>query len=178
MLDPQRPIPALADSKALSAKKRTALAAEIREKASCWALGWASVAEIDDLNILRASHLAMRRACQALVMTPSMVLVDGNKVPQLDVPCVAVVGGDKRIPAISAASILAKVARDDAMMDYDGEYPGYGFARHKGYPTKAHCAALAELGATPLHRRSFAPVREALAAAREGNAQLALEAGR
>ncbi len=163
VLDPQRPIDALADSKTLTAKKREMLAEEIRDKALSWSLGWASVAEIDDLNILRASHLAMQRAYEGLTVDVGMVLVDGNKTPQLAVPCVALVGGDKRIPQISAAAILAKVARDAAMADFDRDYPGYGFARHKGYPTKAHFQALAEHGATDLHRRSFTPVREALA---------------
>ena len=162
LLDPNRPIPALKDSKLLTAKKREALAAEVRERSLCWALGWASAAEIDELNVLRASHVAMQRACAKLSTTPQLVLVDGNKTPQFPMPCVAVVQGDRRIPQISAASILAKVARDAEMTRLDVEYPEFGFAKHKGYPTKAHFAALKAHGATRHHRRSFAPVRDVL----------------
>ena len=162
LLDPNRPIKNLKDSKILSAKKREQIAWVIRDRALCWALGWASVAEVDELNVLRASHVAMQRACIKLTTAPVMVFVDGNKTPSFSVPCVAVVQGDKRIPQISAASIIAKVARDEIMVKLDGCYPGYGFAQHKGYPTKQHCAALNALGATPHHRHSFAPVREVL----------------
>lgn len=162
LLDPNRPIEYLKDSKALSAKMREQLASIIRDRALCWALGWASVAEVDELNVLRASHVAMQRACLKLSPAPIMVFVDGNKTPMLPMPCVAVVQGDKRIPQVSAASIIAKVARDEIMVKLDACYPGYGFAQHKGYPTKQHRAALKQLGATPQHRRSFAPVREVL----------------
>ena len=162
LLDPNRPIEDLKDSKILSAKKREQLASVIRDRALCWALGWASVAEVDALNVLCASHVAMQRACSKLTTAPVMVFVDGNKTPSFSVPCVAVVQGDKRIPQISAASIIAKVARDEFMVELESAYPGYGFAQHKGYPTKQHCAALKQLGATPHHRRSFAPVREVL----------------
>lgn len=174
LLDPNRPIPALKDSKLLTAKKREALAQEVRERSLCWALGWASAAEIDDLNVLRASHLAMQRACTELRIIPELVLVDGNKTPQFPMPCVAVVKGDRRIPQISAASILAKVARDAEMARLDGEHPEYGFARHKGYPTKRHFAALQKHGATAHHRRSFAPVRAVLEQSTE-MAQIGIE---
>jgi ribonuclease HII len=162
LLDPNRPIHELKDSKMLTARKREALAEIIRARALSYALGWASVAEVDQYNVLRASHLAMQRAFAGLSITPRMVLVDGNKTPAFDVPCVAVVQGDKRIPQISAASILAKVARDNAMIELDAEFPEYGFAKHKGYPTKAHMQALNTFGATLHHRRSFAPVARVL----------------
>ncbi len=160
ILDPKVPITGLRDSKKLSQKKREALAREIRENASAWSLGRASVAEIDELNILQASLLAMHRAVQGLALTPSHVLVDGNHLPQWPYPATAVVRGDDRVPAIAAASILAKVQRDAELVALDGEYPGYGFAQHKGYPTRAHLQALTKLGATPVHRHSFAPVRD------------------
>ncbi len=169
VLDPNRPIEALRDSKTLTAKKREQLAAVIRERALSYALGWASVAEVDQLNVLRASHLAMQRACSGLSIEPQMVLVDGNKTPAFDVPCVAVVQGDRRIPAISAASILAKVARDEAMVALHAQYPDYGFAQHKGYPTKKHMTALSQHGASPHHRISFAPVKAVLAVQTEGH---------
>lgn len=162
LLDPNRPIHDLQDSKMLTPGKREALADIICEKSLCWALGWASVEEIDELNILKASHLAMQRACSQLSIEPNMVLVDGNKTPGFPMPCVAVVKGDQRIPQVSAASILAKVCRDQAMVELDVEYPGYGFAQHKGYPTKSHVAALQALGAIAEHRRSFAPVSAVL----------------
>ena len=162
LLDPNRPIDDLNDSKLLSPKKREYLAEVIRERALCWALGWADVAEVDRFNVLRASHLAMQRAFEKLSTEPRMVFVDGNKTPMFPVPCIAVVQGDKRIPQVSAASILAKVARDSAMVKLDGVFPGYGFAQHKGYPTKQHFAALQQLGVTAHHRRSFAPVRALL----------------
>lgn len=156
----------LTDSKALSPARREALAAEIRECAVDWALGRAEVAEIDALNILRATMLAMQRAVAGLRRAPDHVLVDGNRCPRLDCSVEAVVGGDGSVACISAASILAKVARDAEMVALDAEYPGYGFAIHKGYGTAAHRVALAQLGPTPAHRRSFAPVA---AAARAGN---------
>ena len=162
LLDPEQPIDALNDSKLLSARKREAIAVTIREQALGWALGWASEQEVDELNVLRASHIAMQRAVAGLAAVPSMVWVDGNKTPDLPMPCVAVVQGDKLVPQISAASILAKVARDQHMVALDAACPGYGFAQHKGYPTKAHLAALADLGASAHHRRSFAPVRKVL----------------
>ncbi|OQW93343.1 MAG: ribonuclease HII [Beggiatoa sp. IS2] len=160
ILDETQPtIVGLADSKTLSAKRRELLAKQIRERALAYALGRAEVAEIDQLNILQASLLAMQRAVAQLTVAPDRVLVDGNHCPRLAYPVEAIIRGDKLIPAISAASILAKVARDAEMCDWDKVYPGYGLAIHKGYPTKAHKEALQRLGVTPLHRRSFAPVR-------------------
>ena len=160
ILDPLRPIDGLKDSKRLNAKRRAELAEEIRFKALAWGLGRAEVEEIDALNILRASHLAMQRAVSALSVEPEMVLVDGNLLPVFPVPAVAVVKGDTRVPEISAGAILAKVARDREMIELDGRFPGYGFAAHKGYPTADHLAALTQLGACPVHRSSFAPVRD------------------
>ena len=162
ILDPARPIPGLDDSKKLTAERREALAPEIRERAAAWALGRASVAEIDELNILQASLLAMHRAVAALDQEPAMVLVDGNKLPRWPYRSEPVVGGDALVPAIAAASILAKVQRDQEMIAFEETYPGYGLARHKGYPTREHLDALQRLGVTPLHRRSFAPVRDLL----------------
>jgi len=156
------PIDGLADSKTLSALRREALAVQIRAHATAWALGMASVEEIDRLNILQATMLAMQRAVQGLAMTPDLVLVDGNRAPRLSCPVRTVVRGDALIKSISAASILAKVARDAILQDLDGEYPGYGFAVHKGYPTAAHQRALETLGPSPVHRRSFGPVRRLL----------------
>jgi len=158
----------LKDSKRLSPARRDTLAVEIRACARCWAIGRASVAEIDRLNILRASHLAMQRAVEALAIPPELLLVDGNLLPAFGVPAVAVVGGDARVPAISAASIVAKVTRDAEMARLGEQYPGYGFERHMGYATREHRRALAELGPTPAHRRSFAPVRERLDAGAPG----------
>ena len=152
----------LADSKTLSAPRREALAGEIREHASAWALGMASVEEIDQMNILQATLLAMQRAVQGLGTAPDLVLVDGNRAPRLSCPVRTVVRGDATIQCISAASILAKVARDAILQGLDAVYPGYGFAIHKGYPTAAHRQALHELGPSPVHRRSFAPVRQML----------------
>ena len=162
ILDPARPVAGLKDSKRLNAARRSDLAAEIRERALAWSLGRAEVAEIDTLNILRASLLAMQRAVAALATPPELVFVDGNVAPALPVPAVALVGGDGLMAAISAASILAKVARDEEMVGLAETYPGYGLEQHKGYGTAAHLAALETLGPTPLHRRSFAPVRERL----------------
>ncbi len=162
ILDPARPIMGLADSKALSEKHRQALDIEIREKALAWALGRAEVDEIDALNILQASLLAMQRAVAALSLVPHRALVDGNRCPLLACPAEAVIKGDQTVPVISAASIIAKVARDAEMVALDAVYPGYGFAVHKGYPTKAHLEALDRLGVLPIHRRSFAPVRNLL----------------
>lgn len=163
VLDPQRPIAGLADSKKLTAKRREQLTQTIRNQALAWALGRAEVEEIDRLNILQASLLAMQRAVAGLGLLPNMVLVDGNRCPDLPCPVQAVVGGDASVPAISAASILAKVARDAEMQALDALYPQYGFARHKGYGTAAHLAALQQHGVSPVHRRSFAPVAAVLA---------------
>ncbi len=166
ILDPARPISGLADSKKLSEKTRMRLALEIREKALAWSIAEASVAEIDELNILHATMLAMRRAVEGLGMMPSEVLVDGNRIPTgLQVPARAIVKGDALEPAISAASILAKTQRDALLVELDRRYPQYGFAGHKGYPTAAHLQALKEFGATPEHRRSFGPVAAVLAQA-------------
>lgn len=164
ILDPNNPIAGLNDSKKLSEKKREKLFIEIQEKAVAWAIAEASPAEIDELNILQASLLAMRRAVEALQIQPDQVLVDGNKIPQgLSMPCEAVVGGDALHAEISAASILAKVTRDRQMLELDQQFPQFGFAKHKGYPTKAHFEAIALHGVTEQHRRSFGPVRKALA---------------
>ncbi len=163
ILNPENPIEGLNDSKKLSEKKREKLFAEIQEKALAWAVAEASAAEIDELNILQASLLAMRRAVEKLGVQPEHVLVDGNKIPQgLSVSCDAVVGGDAIHPEISAASILAKVSRDREMAELDRQHPQFGFAKHKGYPTKAHFEAIAEHGVIAEHRRSFGPVRKAL----------------
>lgn len=162
ILDPARPIEGLKDSKRLSERCREMLLEEIRDKAICWALGRAEVEEIDRLNILHASLLAMRRAVEGLSIRPEHALVDGNKLPDLAITAEAIVGGDATVPAISAASIVAKVTRDREMVELDKRYPGYGLAGHKGYPTKAHMEALQQLGVTPIHRRSFAPVRRLL----------------
>lgn len=163
ILDPQRPIAGLGDSKTLSAKRREALDEEIRDKALAFCVAEASSEEIDTLNIYHATHLAMRRAIDGLVPAPEYLLVDGNRLPGHHVPGQAVVKGDARHPAIAAASILAKVARDAAMLALHEHHPEYGFARHKGYPTAEHLAALERLGALSEHRRSFAPVKRQLA---------------
>jgi ribonuclease HII len=162
MLDASKPILGLADSKLLSEKKRERLFDEIRAKALCFCIAEASVEEIDSLNILQATLLAMRRAVDGLRLKPQMVLVDGNRLPQLKVPAQAIVKGDSKVQAISAASILAKVHRDRQCLQMHETYPGYGFAGHKGYPTAEHLAALLALGVTPWHRRTFGPVREIL----------------
>lgn len=162
ILDPRQPIPGLDDSKKLSEKKREQLFPMIQDKAMSWSVARASVGEIDALNILHASLLAMRRAVEGLCTRPEYVLVDGNRLPDWEYSSEAVVKGDSRVQAIAAASILAKVVRDREMIAYDAEYPGYGFAGHKGYPTKTHIEALARLGPTPIHRRSFGPVRRQL----------------
>ncbi|MDI5890161.1 ribonuclease HII [Halomonas rhizosphaerae] len=163
ILDPARSIAGLADSKALTARRREALALEIRDRALAFAVAEASAAEVDALNIYHATHLAMRRAIDALVPAAEYLLVDGNRLPGHHVPGQAVVKGDARHPAIAAASILAKVARDAGMVALDARYPDYGFARHKGYPTREHLAALERLGPLPDHRRSFGPVKRQLA---------------
>ncbi|WP_105101376.1 ribonuclease HII [Microbulbifer pacificus] len=163
ILDPDSPIVGLADSKKLSEKRREVLFDEIREKALSFAIARATVEEIDRLNILHASMLAMKRAVEQLSLRPEFVLVDGNRKPDWHYACDTVVKGDDRVAAIAAASILAKVTRDREMVALDQQYPGYGLAGHKGYPTKAHMAALARLGVTPIHRKSFAPVQRQLA---------------
>ena len=159
ILDPGRPIEGLADSKKLSEKRREVLDLSIREQALCWALGRAEPEEIDRINILQASLLAMQRAVAGLATQPDLALVDGNKAPQLPCQIRTIVGGDASEPAISAASIIAKVARDREMVELDIRYPGYGLAKHKGYPTKQHMEALQKLGVTEIHRRSFGPVK-------------------
>lgn len=162
ILDPARPIAGLNDSKKLTEKQREQLFDEIREKAKSYCIARATVAEIDRLNILQASLLAMHRAVQGLHIQPEHVWVDGNKIPRWTYAAEAVVKGDSRVAAISAASILAKVTRDREMVAFDAIYPGYGFAGHKGYPTKVHMDAVERLGVTPIHRTSFAPVRAKL----------------
>jgi len=159
ILDPNRPIEGLMDSKVLSEKKRELLADEIRCKALCWAIGRAEVEEIDDINILQASLLAMKRAVLQLQPAADFAQVDGNRCPDLPCPSEAIIKGDASVASISAASIIAKVARDNEMKDYEKIYPGYGLAQHKGYPTKQHIAALNELGITEIHRLSFGPVK-------------------
>ena len=163
ILDPKAPIAGLADSKALSARRRETLALRIEAQALAFAVASASVAEIDRLNVLQAALLAMQRAVEGLALAPSIALVDGNQAPALACTVRTVVKGDATEPAIGAASILAKVARDAEMLRLDACHPGYGFAGHKGYPTRAHLVALRELGVCDAHRRSFAPVRAMLA---------------
>ncbi|MGD9164571.1 MAG: ribonuclease HII [Chromatiales bacterium] len=162
ILDPERHIDGLADSKRLSEKRREILDQAIRERALCWALGRAEPEEIDRINILQASLLAMQRAVAALTTQPAVALVDGNRAPQLACQVRTIVGGDASEPSISAASIIAKVARDREMVKLDARYPGYGLAKHKGYPTKQHMEALQALGVTEIHRRSFGPVQRLL----------------
>lgn len=164
ILDPNKPIAGLADSKKLSEKKREALALLIQQNALCWAIGRASPQEIDELNILQATMLAMTRAVQALSIQPDHVVVDGNRCPKWSYSSEAIVKGDGLIAQISAASIIAKVARDHEMLELDQAYPQYGFAQHKGYPTPFHLSKLAELGPLPQYRMSFKPVQLALTA--------------
>lgn len=170
ILNDTRPIAGLADSKKISEKKRDALAVEIKQYALAWAVASCSVEEIDEINILQASLLAMKRAIESMQTAFSdelsnqaiLVQVDGNKCPEISLPCEAIVKGDSKVEAISAASILAKTARDAELYALDKEYPEYGFAKHKGYPTKAHMESLAQHGVSPVHRRSYAPVRKLL----------------
>lgn len=162
ILHPMRPIDGLRDSKQLSPARRQALAELIRRRAEAWSIASASVEEIDRLNILQASLLAMKRAIEALDPPAEAALVDGNRLPRLSIEARAIVGGDALEPAISAASILAKQDRDRLMAELDRSFPGYGFAEHAGYPTPRHLQRLRELGPCALHRRSFAPVRELL----------------
>lgn len=161
ILDPNRPILGLNDSKKLTEAKRDKLYDEIMEKALCWCIARAEVEEIDRLNILHATMLAMQRAVEGLSITPKLALIDGNRCPKLSVPSAPVIQGDGKVPAIAAASILAKVSRDREMAAFELIYPGYGIGGHKGYPTPVHLEALARLGPTPIHRRSFGPVRAA-----------------
>lgn len=172
ILHPEKPIHGLADSKKLSEKKRDALAIEIKQHALAWAIASASVEEIDHINILQASLLAMKRAIEGVqeklsiapVLGKVLVQVDGNKCPKINLPCEAIVKGDSKVQAISAASILAKTARDAELYILDRQYPMYGFAQHKGYPTAAHMALLQQHGVSPVHRKSYAPVRNLLTA--------------
>jgi len=162
ILDANNPISGLTDSKKLSEKKLALLFDEIQEKALCVAVGRASPAEIDELNILHATMLAMQRAVENLSIQPEFVFIDGNRCPALTMACESVVKGDARVAEISAASIIAKVTRDREMCELDKEYPQYGFAKHKGYPTKAHFAAIEKHGVTPEYRKSFKPVKKVL----------------
>jgi len=162
ILDPVNPIAGLADSKKLSSLRRERLDIEIKEKALAWSIASANVEEIDTINILHASMLAMKRAVESLNILPDYVMIDGNRCPDLNCRMQAVVKGDQRVAAISAASILAKVSRDNDMLVLHQQYPEYGFDSHKGYPTKQHMQALSQYGVTPLHRRSYAPVRRVI----------------
>ncbi len=173
ILHPDRPVEGLADSKVLTEKRREALYDEIVEKAAAWSVGRCEVDEIDCLNIYQATLVAMQRAVAGLSIRPEYVLVDGNRCPAWDWPSEPVIKGDGRVAAISAASIIAKVTRDREMVALEQTYPGFGLAGHKGYSTPVHMEALASLGVTPIHRRSFRPVREALLAAGEWQAQIA-----
>lgn len=161
ILPPDHGLEGLADSKTLTAARRESLDRRIRERAVAWALGRAEAAEIDAINILQATLRAMTRAVAALAVTPEIAWIDGNHCPELSIPARTMIGGDGKMPAISAASILAKVARDAEMAALDARFPGYGFAGHKGYGTAEHRAALIRFGPSPIHRMSFAPVREA-----------------
>ncbi len=162
ILSPDRPIAGLNDSKKLSALRREQLRGEIQSCSLAWCVAHADVGEIDELNILQATLLAMSRAVAGLSVAPLHVLVDGNQLPKIACAATAIVGGDAQVASISAASILAKTARDQEMTEMEARYPGYGFAQHKGYGTRQHMDALRELGPTPIHRRSFAPVRKLL----------------
>jgi len=164
LLDPARPVAGLKDSKLLAPARRVALAGAIRSSALAWAVASASVEEIDALNILQATLLAMRRAVEGLALAPQEAWIDGNRCPSLACAARAVIGGDRSVPQISAASILAKTARDAEMLRLHAQFPRYGLDRHKGYPTPEHLARLARYGACEIHRRSFAPVRQALGA--------------
>jgi len=162
ILDPNNPIEGLNDSKKLSEKKRLALLPEIKQKALAWSVGRCSPEEIDQLNILQATMVAMQRAVEGLNVTPDLVLIDGNRCPQLPMQSQAVVKGDLRVAEISAASIIAKVVRDQEMEELDKQHPEFGFAKHKGYPTKAHLEAIEQHGVIDQHRKSFKPVKRAL----------------
>ena len=166
ILDPERPIPGLADSKKISEAKRNSLTIEIKAHALAWGIASVSAQEIDEINILQASMLAMQRAYLAMVndfdIHATLIQVDGNRRPKFDLPCEAIVKGDSKVAEISAASILAKTARDASLLELDTQYPQYGFAQHKGYPTALHLERLAEYGVTAEHRRSYAPVKKLL----------------
>lgn len=162
ILDPNKPIEGLADSKKLTERRRELLEPIIKENALAWSLGRAEPEEIDQINILQATLLAMKRAVEGLHIMPSHALVDGNQAPKLACPVTTIIKGDQSEPVIAAASILAKVARDREMTMMEKQYPGYGFAQHKGYPTQSHQQALLDLGVTKIHRRSFRPVQLAL----------------
>ncbi|MBC3880077.1 ribonuclease HII [Undibacterium sp. LX40W] len=162
ILDPRRPIEGLRDSKKLSETQRDALAIEIKEKALAWSIAECSEQEIDDLNILQATMLAMRRAVEGLKITPSLALIDGNRCPVMPVRSEAIVKGDDKVPAISAASILAKTARDHLLAKLHEQYPQYALDQHKGYPTALHLARLKEFGVSPIHRKSYGPVKALL----------------
>ncbi|KQT43540.1 MULTISPECIES: ribonuclease HII [unclassified Methylophilus] len=166
ILNPERPIPGLADSKKISEAKRNSLTIEIKTHALAWGIASVSAQEIDEINILQASMLAMQRAYLAMVndfdMHATLIQVDGNRRPKFDLPCEAIVKGDSKVAEISAASILAKTARDASLLELDTQYPQYGFAQHKGYPTALHLERLAEYGVTAEHRRSYAPVKKLL----------------
>lgn len=162
ILDPNNPIEGLNDSKKLSEKKRLALLPEIKEKALAWSVGRCSPTEIDQLNILQATMVAMQRAIDGLAVKPDLALIDGNRCPELTMDSQAVVKGDLRVAEISAASIIAKVVRDQEMEELDKLHPEFGFAKHKGYPTKAHFEAIAKYGVIEQHRKSFKPVKKAL----------------
>jgi len=166
ILNPARPITGLADSKKLSEAKRDALAIEIKAHALAWGIASVSAQEIDAINILQASLLAMQRAYQAMVdqfgLHATLIQVDGNRTPKFQLPCEAIVRGDSKVAEISAASILAKTARDASLLELDTQYPQYGFAKHKGYPTALHLERLLQYGITPEHRRSYAPVKKLL----------------
>lgn len=162
ILDPNKPIEGLRDSKKLSAKRREELAEEIKHKALSWSINIASLEEVETLNVLNATLLGMKRAVEGLHIRPSKVFVDGNRLPNLDIPAEAIVKGDDLIPAISAASIIAKVERDKVIKELHQMYPQYGFDKHKGYLTKAHMAALQEYGPCSIHRKTYSPIRELL----------------
>lgn len=165
ILDPAQPISGLADSKKLSESKRDYLTLEIKNKSLAWAIASCSAEEIDQINILQASLLAMKRAIEMLALVPDLVQVDGNRCPKIALPCEAIVKGDSKVQTISAASILAKTARDAELYELDKQYPQYGFAKHKGYPTPYHLEMLSIYGVSDVHRRSYAPVKKLLVSA-------------
>lgn len=165
ILDPARPIAGLRDSKKLSETRRNALAEQIKAEALAWSIAHCTESEIDAINILQASMLAMRRAVEGLKVMPTLALIDGNRCPVMPVRSEAIVKGDDKVPAISAASILAKTARDESLVALHAQYPHYAFDRHKGYPTALHLERLRQHGVSPVHRKSYAPVRELLAQA-------------